>query len=731
MKQRLKNYRYWLVLLSAFLIILSIGSCTQKVEKNVIDVQRAEKSPESPTKPSWLDAYPIVMVGNWDTAPIFRRRKGGNPLWHEDDYRREHSEEAVKKLKEIGVTMAVIHFYKGFGLEAEKEQLEYSKKLASLCKKYGIKVGVYVGSTVAYETFLLEKPEAEEWFVPDYLGQPVTYGGTQVFRKRVYFMHPGYVDYIKSVVKIAIEDLKVDLIHFDNTSLRARAPAFFHPLAVQNFKTFLEKKYTPEMLKKRLGFSSVKYVEPPKYDRPLSTIEDPLFQEWTDFRCRQLADFYGEMERFIHRLNPEVVVENNPHSGISGHNTMWQQGVDYPRLLSHTNIVWTEEGNEAAVSEEGILISKIRTYKMASTLNNKIFTYTGDSELQMAEAMAYNRQCLGMVGGVLAGFELSEKRNNIGFDNPYTWGGYLEGFEFSTTKLNYIKFFHKNFEYYRDIDNIADVAVLHSYSTMAFNNDRPYQSTFLFEQALIQDKIQFDIIFDDNLKDLSKYSVLVLADQECLSDEKLDLIRGFVKSGGGLVATENTSLYTEWRQRRREFGLKDLFQLEPPVWPARSSFSQPVLDIPVVRNQIGNGRVVYISEIKPAIPKPPTAAMVSRYWKLPLNRNELIESVKWAGGNELSIEVNAPLTVTAEITMKMDKSSLMLHLINYDAARSPSVRNVEVSLKIPDGKNVKQLSMLSPDEESGQSLDSYVRDGRAIFTVPRLETYNLIVIELE
>jgi len=52
------------------------------------------------------------------------------------------------------------------------------------------------------------------------------------------------------------------------------------------------------------------------------------------------------MERYIRTLNPQCAVENNPHSGMSGNNTIWDQGVDYPRLLSHTDIVWTEEGNE-------------------------------------------------------------------------------------------------------------------------------------------------------------------------------------------------------------------------------------------------------------------------------------------------------------------------------------------------------------------------------------------------
>ena len=39
--------------------------------------------------------------------------------------------------------MAVLHFYKGFGLEAEAEHLAYARKLADLCRKHGIRVGVY------------------------------------------------------------------------------------------------------------------------------------------------------------------------------------------------------------------------------------------------------------------------------------------------------------------------------------------------------------------------------------------------------------------------------------------------------------------------------------------------------------------------------------------------------------------------------------------------------------
>ena len=160
-------------------------------------------------------------------------------------------------------------------------------------------------------------------------------------------MHPGYIDYIKKVLRTAIVDLKVDLIHFDNTSERAEGPIFFHPLAKKDFRSYLQKNYTPQELKTRLGFSNVSHVEPPVFAEPISIIEEPLFQLWTNFRCHQLANFYSEMELYIHSLNREIVVENNPCYGLSGVNTEWSCGMYYPALLSHTSIFWSEEGDEA------------------------------------------------------------------------------------------------------------------------------------------------------------------------------------------------------------------------------------------------------------------------------------------------------------------------------------------------------------------------------------------------
>jgi hypothetical protein len=294
---------------------------------------------------------------------------------------------------------------------------------------------------------------------------------------------------------------------------------------------------------------------------------------------------------------------------------------------------------------------------------------------------------------------------------------------------NYIKFYHNNFDYYCDIDNIADVAILHSFATMAHNNDLPYQSTFLFEQSLIQEKIPFDIIFDKQLENLSKYKVLVLADQECLSDEKLDAIKKFVNNGGGLVASEFTSLYTEWRERKHNFGLKDILSINAPEWKGKD-YEEDFLKISVQKNLIGKGRVVYIPEITPSVPKPSGVAMTSNYWKLPLNNSELIESVEWASGNNLSVSIAAPQTITMELTQKKDKSASILHLVNFDY-RDSSVQNIKVDIMVPEGKKVTHVSVLTPDGRDDEILQFKEIGKKVVFTVPKLSIYDMVVIKLE
>lgn len=669
--------------------------------------------------PEWLLNEPVVLAGCWDDFPLFQRRIGGAPEWFEDIYREQRSEHTVENLKDIGVTLAIIHFYKGFGLEAEREHIADAQALSKLLKQHGIRVGLYVGSTIAYETFLAEKPEAEEWFVPNYMGKPVYYFD-QTFRKRVYFMHPGYREYMRQVVRFGIEHLQADCIHFDNTSLQAAAEIFQHPLAIQDFRAYLVAKHSPAELKTRLGFSDVSHVIAPQIEMQLRTIDDPLFQEWAEFRCHQLSAYYSEMSSFIHSVNPSVAVDNNPSSGMSGSNTVWEQGVDYPRLLRTVDVICTEEGNNAGVTPEGVLVSKIRTYKTASIMGKRVFTYTwgtvdalgyqkhSGSLLQMAESMAYNRQGLGLLGSF----------NNLQ--------------HLPAEPRRYVRFFHDNFDIYRNPEAIADVALLYSFSSMAFNNERPAVSFMLASQMLIQNRLLFDIVFDEHLENLLKYKVLFLADQECLSSHQIEMVQKFVLEGGGLVATEQTSLYTERRERRRDFGLNDCFGVSAPTWHGPHAPEENA-SANISRNSHGKGRVAYVPRILPAIKKPAHEAMLSQYWMPAINQSALRDATAWTMGGAPSVRALDTLSpyITFELVRQEAERRLILHVLNYDYVRTPSFRDIHIELAIPPEKKIARIEMLTPDDPAKARSVDWRGEQTVQFILPSLQIYSVVALYLK
>jgi hypothetical protein len=701
---------------------LAVGICSTGSEM-ISPFVRAQspKSDSIPLEstPAWLLDQPVVMAGCWDDFPLFQKRTGGAPTWMDELYREQRAERTVKKLKEAGVTLGMIHFFKGFGLEAEREHIADARALSNLLKENGIRVGIYVGSTIAYETFLLEKPDAEAWFVPDFMGRPVYYGN-QPFRRRVYFMHPGYREYIKQVVRYGIENLNADLIHFDNTSQQAEPVIFQHPLAIEDFRKHLVSKYSATELKARFGFSDLRYVVAPKLDRSPGLINDPISQEWAEFRCHQLSSYYAEMSAWVRSINNSVAVDNNPSAGISGRNVIWEQGVDYPRLLGTVDIAFTEQGDNATVTSEGILISKIRTFKAAALLKKRIFCYTWGADsnwgyqenhgglLQIAESMTYNRQCLGMVGDFNAVPDLPAEPRE------------------------YIRFFHQNFELYREVESVCDVGLLYSFSSMGFNEDRPMTSFMLASQMLIQGRLLFDVIFDQHLESLSKYRVLFLADQECLSDRQIELVRAFVIQGGGLVATEHTSLYDERRERRRDFGLRDCFGVSAPRWLGPGS-PEALLPGGPVRTQFGKGEVVYIPEIISNEKSPaPEMRRSQRVWSLATNNEVLRDAVLSAMRGDPTVQTPKLLSpyVTIELVHQHVARRLILHFLNYDHARDSPVNDLDVKVAIPGKERVKNIQLSSPDRpDEGQQLRW--SDGDTVeFTVPALQIYSIVVIDL-
>jgi len=78
-------------------------------------------------------------------------------------------------------------------------------------------------------------------------------------------------------------------------------------------------------------------------------------------------------------------------------------------------------------------------------------------------------------------------------------------------------------------------------------------------QALIRARIPYLPVHADHIdRDAAQFSVLILPNLAALSDDQVNSIKRLVDRGGSLVATGQSSLYTEWGDLRPDYALADL-----------------------------------------------------------------------------------------------------------------------------------------------------------------------------
>lgn len=332
-------------------------------------------------------------------------------------------------------------------------------------------------------------------------------------------------------------------------------------------------------------------------------------------------------------------------------------------------------------------------------------------------------------------------------------------------------------------ESLAEVGLVYSLRTVDhYGKDRPqerYDSHFRgYYKALLQAHIPFDIIHEASLADadLRRYKTLVLPNAACLPDGALAAVREFVRGGGGLVATHETSLFDERGGRRDDFALADLFgatyggltlsglfhshlklagdhpltgglagtamlpndgaacvvsageraavplTLVPPcpiyppelAWPRFTETGRPM----AVTHEAG-GRVVYF----PGTPD-------RLYWErnLPDHALLLAEAVRWTGR---PLEVGLPDWEPVDVHVYRHADRVALHLVNLTGTeRGPlyklhPIRNLEVSLRLPaDIRTDRAAALVQTGPLAAERSGDTVR-----VVIPELRHYEVLVFQ--
>jgi hypothetical protein len=600
-------------------------------------------------RPDWLARDGIVMAGSWEPL-LFRVRRDGAAGYtptaeQEAAYVEEHSPEMVARLKDLGVNFVMMHCYKGAGLVAEGQSMSDAAAFAELCRNAGLRVGVYnYSGAFLWEPLFKEIPLAKDWVLLDERGRPRTYGSA-TYRYYWNRNHPQAQAFYRGIVSFAVNEIKVDLLHFDNYIAGPGRDAN----SVQRWRRYLRDTFTPQELE-RMDIADIDSVQPPMTGPPDSLLR----RAWLEFCCRSLADSYHDMSRYARTLRSDILIECNP----GGPGDRIRPPVDHGRLLLGGEAFW-DEGRRPGY-ENGRLHTRIRTYKVARRMDNMAFAYA-TTPLEMAESMAFNLDCLGCVCWFEYGKIVAEPGSKD---------------RVSATLAPFIEFFHKRRELLRDARVVADVAVLRSFPSQVYADAKYASLTYQVEQALINSRVCFQIIYDQHLNDLQRYRVLILAGCVATSDEQIRLIERYVRSGGKVCIVGQAGTHDEWMLPRQK-----------PAF-----------------NHLPKSNIVHIAE-----------------------DGDIISAIRQICDNKWSVSIQAGPELCSELTEQANRR--LLHLVNY-RTENP-VENVAVVIRLPVTRQVEAVTLASPERERDIQLPFEVQDHLVKFTVPQVNTYDIAVVTMK
>lgn len=354
---------------------------------------------------------------------------------------------------------------------------------------------------------------------------------------------------------------------------------------------------------------------------------------------------------------------------------------------------------------------------------------------------------------------------------------------------------HKNERYLRNEQSLARVAMVYSQQTATFYGGSRARATVEdhtlgFYQALIEARVPFDMVHDRLLDPAhtSQYRTLILPNIAALSTEQCAQLTEFVRNGGSIIATHETSLYDEWGARRPDFGLAALFgasfagnidhdvhnsYLNIEKDPQSGQYHPIVKGLETASRIINGANWVHVrpnpqpayspltlvpsfpdlpmEQVFPRVPRTDIPGVYARevgrgrvvYFPFDLDRTfwEVLSADHWLlmkNALAWAHREEQPLIVEGrgvfDVSLWMQKDSLAAHLVNLTnpmMMKGP-VREIlpsppqNVRIRIPAGRRVKKVQFLV----SGKTPSHRESNGVLHIAVPSVELHEVIAVDL-
>jgi hypothetical protein len=354
---------------------------------------------------------------------------------------------------------------------------------------------------------------------------------------------------------------------------------------------------------------------------------------------------------------------------------------------------------------------------------------------------------------------------------------------------------YRNERYLRNEAPLARVALLHSEQTSTYHagvapGDRHEDHVLGMYHALVEARVPFELAHEAYLTPdrLDQFKLLILADAAALSDAQCAAIRDYVTRGGSVVATFASSLHDEFGQRRKDFGLADLFgvsftgRIEGPMQNSylnleadRSGRRHPTLEGLEDAPRIING--AFRIAVRPTMEFPSPMTLVPSYPDLPmedvyprvprtdtrelylrdLGRSRVVyfpwdidrtfwevmgvdhgrllrNAVKWAMNEPQPVEVEGPGVLDVAVWRQRD--SMTVHVVNLTnpmMMKGPIREVMPVGpllarIRLPTGTRAGRVHLLT----AGMAPPVMEDTGDAVtVTVPSVADHEVVAIDLK